>query len=177
MKATHTNSPGAYLIRGERTLDERGYLDVSFDAMKFMKLQKSACLVWDRSIIAESGRGVIRGLHYQVMPLEERKLIKCVRGAIFDVLLDLRRDYPSYGQTFYRVMSDLDNEMLFVPEGVAHGYQALCQRTCVHYLIKGSYSPALARGVVWNDPSLKIPWPVDEFKVSTRDANFPPFNP
>ena len=104
-------------------------------------------------------RGTLRGMHYQVPPHEETKLVRCTAGAVFDVIVDLRPESPSYKQWIGVELTAENHTMLYVPEGCAHGYLALADHTEVFYLVSQFYSPGAERGVRWNDPAFAIEWP------------------
>jgi dTDP-4-dehydrorhamnose 3,5-epimerase len=122
---------------------------------------------WNRA------RGTVRGLHYQAAPHEEAKLVRCTRGAIHDVAVDLRPGSPTRHRWIAVELTGDNRRMLFVPEGVAHGFQTLVDDTEVFYQISRAYHPDAQRGVRWHDPTLGIAWPVPEAIVSARDAALP----
>jgi dTDP-4-dehydrorhamnose 3,5-epimerase len=112
----------------------------------------------------------VRGLHFQQSPHEEVKLVRCIRGSIYDVLVDLRDDSPTYGRSFGAELSEANGLSLYVPSGFAHGYQALTDGATVHYLVSAFYAPDYEDGIHHADPSLGIKWPLPITAVSTRDA-------
>ena len=115
-------------------------------------------------------------MHFQVAPAEEQKLIRCVRGAVFDVLVDLRADQPSYLSHVAITLDSKAANAVFVPRGIAHGFLSLTDDAVVEYLIDTPYAPALARGVRFDDPAFGIAWPADPKVISERDRNWPLFN-
>ena len=115
----------------------------------------------------------LRGMHFQLAPAEEQKLIRCVRGAVFDVLLDLRADQPSYLRHIAITLDARANNAVFVPRGIAHGFLSLTDDAVVEYLIDTPYAPALARGVRWDDPAFGIAWPAAPKVISARDNAWP----
>ena len=117
----------------------------------------------------------LRGLHYQAAPREEAKVIRCIRGAIYDVLVDLRRGSPTFGRGQACELTAENRLALYAPEGVAHGFQALTDDVEVLYMISAPYDPSLARGVRWNDPAFGIVWPAEPGEMSDRDRGFPDF--
>jgi len=119
------------------------------------------------------GKGTIRGLHYQQAPALEAKLVRCTRGSAFDVALDLRPDSRSYGKWFGVDLSAENGRMLYVPEGCAHGFQSLEDRTEVHYMTSAFYAPDAVRGVRFDDPVFNIDWPLAATTVSEQDRNWP----
>jgi len=121
-------------------------------------------------------RGTIRGLHYQVVPYQEAKLIRCIRGRIFDVIIDLRPESATYRKWLGVELSAENRQMLFVPEGFAHGYQTLQDDTEIFYQVSEFYSPGSEDGIRWNDPAFAIKWPVEVTMISDKDANYPDFS-
>jgi dTDP-4-dehydrorhamnose 3,5-epimerase len=122
-----------------------------------------------------SRKGTLRGLHYQVAPDEEAKLMRCTRGAIFDVLVDLRPGSPTYTRWFGVELSAGNGTMLFVPKGCAHGYQTLEDDTEIHYMTSTRYTPEAVRGVRFDDEAFGIPWPLPVSRISEQDRGWPPF--
>ena len=119
------------------------------------------------------GKGTIRGMHYQEVPVLEAKLVRCTRGAAFDVAIDLRPESPSYGKWFGVELSAENGRMLYVPESCAHGFQSLEDRTEVHYMTSAFYTPNAVRGVRFDDPAFNIHWPLAATIVSEQDRNWP----
>jgi dTDP-4-dehydrorhamnose 3,5-epimerase len=122
-------------------------------------------------------RGTVRGLHFQVAPALEAKLVRCTRGSIFDVVVDLRPDSPTYRAWFGTVLSADDGRMLYVPEGCAHGCQSLDDQTEIYYLASAYYSPSDARGLRFDDPAFGIQWPLGVASISDQDLGWPAFQP
>ena len=118
-------------------------------------------------------KGTVRGMHYQVEPAVEAKLVRCTRGAMFDVALDLRTDSATYGQWFGTELSAENGRMLYVPELCGHGYQSLEDRTEMHYMTSQYYAPGSARGARFDDPAFSIEWPLSVSAVSEQDRNWP----
>jgi dTDP-4-dehydrorhamnose 3,5-epimerase len=121
--------------------------------------------------------GTLRGLHYQAAPATEAKVVRCVRGAIYDVLVDVRPESPTYRQWISHELTSDNRLSLYVPEGVAHGYQTLTDSAELLYLISTPYTPSLARGVRWDDPAFGIEWPHAPRVISERDRTYPDFTP
>jgi dTDP-4-dehydrorhamnose 3,5-epimerase len=135
-----------------------------------------ACEFVQTSVSHNAVAGTLRGLHFQAPPHEEDKLVTCVRGSLFDVLLDLRRDSPTFRSWFGVELSAGNGRSVFVPAGLAHGFQTLEDETTVLYNISAYYRPEAARGVRWDDPAFGIEWPPAETRViSERDRSFPDF--
>ncbi len=121
-----------------------------------------------------SSRNVLRGLHYQLPPHAQAKLVRCVSGAIFDVAVDIRRGSPSFGRWVAQELTAENRLMLFVPVGFAHGFLTLSDRAEVNYMVNAEYHPASERGLAWNDPAIGIDWPCDEVLLSDKDRQYPP---
>jgi dTDP-4-dehydrorhamnose 3,5-epimerase len=182
MQATATEIPGVVLLRPVRHLDARGFFSEVFreDALKAAGI--GVRFVQDNhSLSAE--KGVIRGLHFQIPPVAQAKLVRVTAGAIFDVAVDLRRNSPSFGRHVAAVLSTEEWNQIFIPEGFAHGFCTLMPNTEVLYKVSNYYSAEHDRGLLWNDAALGITWPVSEGEatVSERDrrhpvlAELPPF--
>ncbi len=124
------------------------------------------------SISHNERKGSLRGMHFQVEPHREAKLVRCTSGAIYDVLLDLRRDSPAYGQWFATELSAFNRAMLYIPEGVAHGFQTLEDDTEVFYQISEVHHAESARGVRWDDPAFRIEWPQPDPIMSDKDKSY-----
>jgi dTDP-4-dehydrorhamnose 3,5-epimerase len=122
-------------------------------------------------------KGTTRGMHYQVAPALEAKLVRCTRGAMFDVAVDLRTESPTYGKWYGTVLSAENGRMLYVPEQCAHGYQTLEDDTEMHYMTSAFYAPGAARGVRFDDPTLTIEWPLGATVVSEQDRSWPLLEP
>lgn len=164
---------GAYLIEPERHADERGFFARAFCSEDF-EARGLADRFVQTSLSFNARRGVLRGLHYQSAPHAETKLIRCTMGAAFDVVLDLRPGSPSFRQWAGLELSAENRRMIYAPEGVAHGFLTLEDRTELEYQITPAYQPASASGVRWNDPAFAIDWPdTPELIISERDAAWP----
>ena len=166
----------AFLVRIERMTDERGFFARTFCAEEFRKAGLPAEAV-QSSISHNVKRKTVRGLHFQWPPSREGKLVRCVRGGIFDVLLDLRPRSPTYLRHATVELTEANRDAVFVPHGVAHGFQTLSDATEVFYQMTDVYAPELGQGVRWNDPAFGISWPVaDSIVISERDASYPDFD-
>lgn len=171
MKFIPTAVEGAFLIEMEPHEDERGFFartrsDYEFHAHG-LENNLSEC-----SISANHARGTLRGMHYQVAPHEEIKLVSCIRGSIFDAIVDLRKGSPSYLKTFTTELFLENRRSLYIPAGVAHGFLSLEDHSYAQYQISGEYAPDAARGVRWNDPAFGIDWPFEPTTMSTRDSSY-----
>jgi dTDP-4-dehydrorhamnose 3,5-epimerase len=166
----------AFLVRLEPHADARGFFARTFCVEEFAAAGLPTALV-QASISSNARRGTVRGMHFQWPPSREAKLVRCVRGALLDVLLDLRPGSPSYLRHVAVELSEANRDAVFIPDGVAHGFQTLADATEVLYQMTDVYAPALAAGVRWNDPAFRIRWPLaDGIVVSERDAGYPDFD-
>ncbi len=152
--------------------DNRGISVKTFHADTFRDLCIPAEFAED--LIVTSGKNVLRGLHFQNPPYGQSKLVYCIRGRILDVVADIRKGSPTYGEYKLFELSDSNNWMLFIPEGFAHGYLTLEDQSIVMYKMSAAYNPACEDGIRWD--SMGIPWGIDKPIVSERDRNFLPFD-
>jgi dTDP-4-dehydrorhamnose 3,5-epimerase len=165
---------GAYLVLAEAYTDERGFFARTWSAEEFRSHGLNPDLV-ECSISFNDLAGTLRGMHFQAAPHEEAKLVRCTRGSIFDVVIDLRPASPTYRSFASQELTAEDRRALYVPEGCAHGFQTLEDATEVLYQISHPYVPAAARGVRWDDQAFAIPWPRPPSRISRRDGEFPDF--
>ena len=175
MDISATSLPGVHLIQGETFVDDRGSFARLWDLAQFgdrqLHLDPS-----DLSLSRNIATGTLRGMHLQRNPHEEIKLVQCVRGALFDVAIDLRPESPTYGAWHGEILSTDNRRALLIPGGLAHGFLTLEPATDVLYLMCGRYSPEHACGVRWNDPAFGIAWPAVPRVLSDRDATYPDFD-
>lgn len=164
---------GAFRVEAEPHADERGYFAAVFDAEAFET--RGLCTRWGQEAQSLNlRRGTLRGLHWQESPGTETKLVRCIRGAVFDVMVDLRPDSPTFLAWEGAVLTGESLAGLYIPEGCAHGFQAMEDASEVHYLISGRFQAELQRGLRWDDPALGIAWPMpEEVILSPRDASLP----
>ena len=171
-----TEIPGAGVVDLEKRADERGFFGRSFCTDEFadhgIGMRVAQC-----NVSVSERRGTLRGLHYQAEPKPHSKLVRCTRGKIFDVAVDLRPDSPAYCRWIAVELDAATHRALFVPAGCAHGFQALTDDVEVLYLMGEAYDPALDRGVRWNDPAFGIAWPMEPTVMSERDAGLADFRP
>ena len=162
------------LIKPVRHIDSRGFFSEVFKESELRKHAIDTNFVQDNHSLSVS-KGVVRGLHFQIAPFAQAKLLRVVAGSILDVAVDIRGGSPSYGRHVAVVLSAIDWNQIFIPEGFAHGYCTLEPNTEVLYKVNAYYSPEHDRGLLWNDPALGIAWPVtaDEALVSDRDRKHP----
>ena len=169
-----TRLPGSLHIVPERHEDERGFFARSWCRHEFEAHGLNPTIA-QCDISFNRRAGTLRGLHYQLPPRAEVKLVRCTMGSIFDVILDLRKESPTYGEYVGAFLNAENREMLLVPEGCAHGFLTLEDRTEVFYQMSEFFSPEHARGVRWNDPAFGIRWPGDVRVISDRDAAYPDY--
>jgi dTDP-4-dehydrorhamnose 3,5-epimerase len=175
MLFTETILKGAYLIEPEKLEDERGFFARSFCVREFEKHGLNPRLV-QCNISHNIKKGTLRGMHYQKAPCAEAKLVRCTRGAIYDVIVDLRPDSPGFKMNFGIRLDGSNRKMLYIPEGFAHGFITLEDDSEVFYQMSEFYSPQHAAGFRWNDPFFRIQWPPLEVAViSERDKTYPDF--
>lgn len=166
-----TDIPGAFVIEPKASEDSRGLFARTFCAREFARagihLRIAQC-----GTSFNPRRGTLRGMHYQTAPHAEAKLVRCTRGAIYDVMLDIRESSPAYRRWVAAELTAENRRMVFIPEGVAHGFQTLADDSEVSYEISEFYHPECAGGRRWNDPAFQIAWPETPRVISERDANF-----
>jgi dTDP-4-dehydrorhamnose 3,5-epimerase len=172
MRFMDTPIPGAKVIDPSPHQDDRGRFMRAWCAREFAENGLSFSPV-QANLGLSVHKGTVRGMHFQEAPALEAKLVRCTRGSMFDVVLDLRPESPSYGQWYGTELSADNGRMLFVPEGCAHGYQTLEEGTEMYYMASEFYTPAVARGVRFNDPVFNIQWPLPATAMSEQDRNWP----
>jgi dTDP-4-dehydrorhamnose 3,5-epimerase len=166
--------PGPAVLTPARYLDDRGFFSETFREEDIANLLGAVHFVQDNHALTQQV-GTIRGLHYQMPPAEQGKLVRVVRGAIFDVAVDIRRGSPFFGRHVALVLSEENWKQLWIPPGFAHGYCTLKRNTEVIYKVTSYYSPMYERGLAWDDADLNIKWPIShaEAKLSDRDREHP----
>lgn len=172
MISTETALKGAFIIEPDRIDDERGFFARIWSEEDFAARGLNPKVVQCNSSFNKR-RGTLRGMHYQIPPHEEAKLVRCTAGAIYDVIIDLRRDSPTWAKWIGVELTSSNRLMLYVPEGFAHGFQTLEDDTDVSYQMSEYYHPELARGVRWDDPAFDIKWPLPISVISERDRTHP----
>lgn len=169
-----TKFEGLFIIDLEKCKDKRGFFARVWDKKQFnefgLETKISQC-----SISVNRERGTLRGMHYQKKPHQEIKLIRCTKGSIFDVVVDLRKTSKTFKKWKGIELNEKNHRALYVPKGFAHGFITLQNNTEVFYQITHEHNPKYARGVLWNDPSFDIRWPIKPKKISKRDLSFPLF--
>jgi dTDP-4-dehydrorhamnose 3,5-epimerase len=172
---TETSLQGAYLIDLERHGDDRGFFARTFCEREFADCGLATRFV-QASASFSAHKGTLRGMHYQLAPKAETKLVRCIAGAIYDVIIDLRPESSTRGQSFGADLTAENRRMMYVPKGFAHGFVTLADDTEVFYLIDEYYSPEHGRGVRWNDSQFNIQWPIRPTIMSQKDADYPDFD-
>lgn len=172
MKFSHTTLDGLWLVELELREDERGFLARTYCEREFaahgLNTRWPQC-----NLTLTRQRGTIRGMHFQADPKPELKLIRCAAGAVFDVLVDARRDSPTFGRWEGFELTALNRRSLYVPGGFAHGFQCLTDNCEVFYQMSEFYVPELARGLRFDDPQVGVRWPLSNPLLSERDRNLP----
>jgi len=164
--------PGVYVVDLLPSRDMRGFFARSYSADEFAA-QGLGPPLSECSVSYNARKATLRGLHFQVAPHEEHKLVRCTAGAIFDVIVDLRTGSDHYRRWFGLELNAENRRALFVPPGCAHGFVTLTDHSEVFYMISVAHSPAHARGVRWNDPAFNIEWPLQPQVMAPRDADYP----
>jgi dTDP-4-dehydrorhamnose 3,5-epimerase len=166
---------GAFIVELEKHKDERGFFARSWCQKEFKERGLNPRLV-QCNISYNYKAGTLRGMHYQAKPFEEAKLVRCTKGSVYDVIVDLCQDSPTFKQYFGIVLTADDRKMLYVPEGFAHGFLTLEDDSEVFYQMSEFYVPDHARGFRWNDPAFGIDWPSGVQVISDRDRSYADFN-
>ncbi|HLS27490.1 MAG TPA: dTDP-4-dehydrorhamnose 3,5-epimerase [Opitutales bacterium] len=172
MKFTPTSIKNAFVIEWESSSDDRGSFARIFCAREF-KDQGLHPKIVQANLCTTKEKGTLRGMHFQIPPAEESKLVRCVRGSIFDVIVDMRADSPTFLKHFGILLSSENRRALYVPPLCAHGYQTLTDDAHVLYQTGEFYNPECERGLRYNDPALKLEWPLPISSISEKDANWP----
>lgn len=168
---TETKLNGAYLIEMMPYQDERGFFARAWCQKEFTEHGLIAHVA-QANISFNHKKGTLRGMHYQLAPYAESKLVRCTRGAIYDVMIDLRRDSPTYKEWVGVELSAQNRKMLYVPEGFAHGFQTLTDNSEVMYQVTQFYTPGFEQGTRHNDPAFGIKWPLEVSVISPKDKNW-----
>lgn len=177
MKVQQTGFEGLLIIQPSVFEDKRGYFFESWNQQKFRDHGLAFDFVQDNQSM--SAANVLRGLHFQVPPWEQGKLVQVIQGSALDVVVDLRKDQPTFGKNFKLVISSKDKNMLWIPPGFAHGFLTLEEKTLFFYKCTQLYNKESERAILWNDPQLNIDWGIENPIVSEKDKsamNFRDFN-
>lgn len=176
MKHTPLQLKGAFVLDLEHHEDSRGWFARTWSQEEARAHGLSPYFA-QSSISHNNLKGTVRGMHYQIAPHEEAKVVSCIRGSVLDVIIDLRPTSPTYMQHVAVELSASNHRQLYIPEGFAHGFQTLEDDTELQYHISASYAPDFARGVRWNDAAFEISWPLPVTMISDRDMAYPDFIP
>ncbi len=176
MIVTPTRLPGVTILDLTPAGDARGFFARAFSVTEMTALGLETA-VRQTGVSWNASAGTVRGMHYQDAPDGEAKYVRCTAGRVFDVVIDLRRESPAYGQWVSLELSAANRRQLFIPPGCAHGFQTLDDDTEIYYLLSHEHRPALDRGVRWNDPAFNIAWPLPCGVISPRDAAYPDHAP
>ncbi len=171
---TETKLKGAFIIDLEKRFDERGFFARTFCANEFAAHGLKTNMVQGNMSLSKQ-KGTLRGMHYQVDGAEEAKLIRCTKGAILDVIIDIRKDSATYCEHIAVELTDENHRMLYVPEGFAHGFITLVDNIEVSYQVSQFYTPGKEKGIRWNDPLFNIQWPTSSPVVSEKDGQHPDY--
>lgn len=174
MKFIETILKGSYVIELEPYKDERGMFSRTFCSKEFKKYNLKNNMVQSNLSISYK-KDTLRGMHYQVDGSEESKLVRCIKGKILDVIIDIRKDSSTFSKYVSLELSDDNNLMIYVPEGFAHGFLTLHDNCHVFYQVSNYYSPENERGIRWSDPFFNINWPVTNPIISYKDKNYKDF--
>jgi dTDP-4-dehydrorhamnose 3,5-epimerase len=176
MNLIKTKLDGLVVLKPTVFKDNRGYFMESYNQKKINKLLGNINFIQDNE--SESSRGVLRGLHFQKPPYTQAKLVRCLKGSVLDVALDLRKDSKTYGIFETISLTEENKKQLFIPKGFAHGFIVLSKSAILSYKVDNYYNPESESGIIWNDPDLNIDWKINknEIIVSEKDKNLPAFN-
>jgi len=169
-----TRLQGAFTVEMEPIGDNRGFFARAWCQREFQARGLISCFV-QNNITVSPNQGTLRGLHYQVAPHEEVKLVRCTQGAIYDVIIDLRPESPTYLEWLGTELTARNRKMIYIPGGFAHGYQILMDDTEVFYQVGQFYTPEYERGIRWDDPVFAVEWPLDVREISAKDTKWPDF--
>jgi dTDP-4-dehydrorhamnose 3,5-epimerase len=169
-----TKLSGAFVIEPEKIEDERGFFARTWCQEECRKYGLNPRMV-QCNISFNKKKGTLRGMHFQTPPYEEAKVVRCTRGGIFDVIVDLRKESPTFLEYFSVELTSTNHKILYIPEGFAHGFITLEKNTEVFYQMSNFYAADCARGFRWNEPAFNIKWPMEVMVISPRDQNYPEF--
>jgi dTDP-4-dehydrorhamnose 3,5-epimerase len=171
---TPTEINGMYYVDLEPRIDDRGYFARQFAQEEYEKAGIDFKMVQTNQALTKD-KGVLRGLHWQVAPKLEAKVFQCLNGSVFDVVVDVRADSPTFGKWVGTELKSDKFRLLFIPGGLAHGYETLEENSRVQYMVSEFYAPDCERGLRWNDPYFNIKWPITPSFMSDKDKGFPDF--
>lgn len=165
---------GAALIELDKKSDDRGFFARFFCTKEFAEQGFETQFIQVNNSLSHKA-GTLRGMHYQLPPKGEVKVVRCIRGALYDVIIDVREDSPTFGQSFGCELTQDNRRMMYVPQGFAHGFLTLQDDTEALYLVSECYSPAHERGIRWDDPTFAVRWPMTPSVISDKDRSHPDF--
>lgn len=165
---------GSVLIHLDESADERGFFARAWSKDEFAARSLDTTIA-QANLSLSREPGTLRGLHYQVAPVSEAKVVRCIQGAIYDVVVDIRFGSPTHGEWIAANLTAENRQSLYVPAGCAHGFQALAPNTEVFYTVSEAYSPDHERGIRYDDPSFNVRWPLDVTAISAKDMGWPDF--
>ncbi len=172
---TETKLKGAFIIDINKREDERGFFGRAWCKKEFEEHRLNTDAV-QANVSFNKQRGTIRGMHYQVAPYTESKTVRCTVGSIYDVIIDIREGSPTFKQWLGVELTAKSFQMLYVPDGFAHGFITLQENTSVHYMVTEYYTPGAEAGIRYDDPTFNIKWPIKPTLVSDKDKSHPPFS-
>lgn len=170
-----TSLKGAYTIELEKRGDDRGFFARFFCVNEYDHYKLDKNIVQVNNSLSKD-KGTLRGIHYQLPPKAETKVIRCIKGAVYDVIVDLRQNSQTFGKWFAKELNEENRTMMYVPKGFGHGFLTLTEDTEVLYLVTEFYAPDYEKGIRWNDPFFNIKWPFEPLVISSKDKNHPDFN-
>ena len=176
MKFVPTPLHGAHTIELEKRGDDRGFFARMFCRTEFSDAKLVPDFVQMNNSLSAK-KGTLRGLHYQLAPSAEVKVIRCVRGALWDAIIDIRPDSPTFGKWFGAELTAENRRLMYAPRGFAHAILTLADDTEALYLVSDYYAPKEERGIRYNDPKFGVQWPIEPVEISDKDRNWPDFDP
>ena len=165
------NIPEVILVEAKAFSDDRGFFMESYQESNFVENGINYKFVQDN--FSHSTKGVLRGLHYQKNPKAQSKLVTVLKGEIFDIAVDIRKNSPTFGKWVGEILSENNHKLLYVPQGFAHGFCVISDEADVLYKVNNDYSPENDRGIIWNDPDIAVKWPIEKPLVSEKDLQQP----
>lgn len=165
-----TNLEGAYTIDLDKKGDDRGFFARFFCNHEFEKIGLDSNIVQINNSLSNE-IGTLRGIHYQLYPKQETKIVRCIKGSLWDVIVDLRPESKTFLKWFGEELTEKNRKMMYVPKGFGHGFISLSAETEILYLVTEKYSPEHERGIKWNDPNIGINWPISPNVISEKDNN------
>ena len=172
MKFVETKLKGAFVIELDMHSDDRGFFARSFCKHEFAQFGLNNSIIQINNSLSKY-KGTLRGMHYQLFPKQEDKIVRCIKGAIYDVIIDMRKESETFSEWFGIELSEANRKSLYVPKGFAHGNISLVDNSELFYLTTEYYSPDFERGIRWDDPKFNINWPIAVTEISEKDKVHP----